>query len=117
MGVSEGMIMRTSMKIAGLALVALGATLLTAGHASAAAGCRVSYAVTNTWQGGFGAAVEVTNLGDPVNGWTLGWSFPSGQTITQAWNGVATQSGAAVTVRDAGYNAAIATGGTASFGF
>ncbi|GAA3338200.1 rhamnogalacturonan lyase [Amorphoplanes nipponensis] len=109
--------MRTITKVAGLSVVAVGAALLSAVNASAAAGCRVSYAVTSTWQGGFGAAVEITNLGDPVNGWTLGWSFPSGQTVTQAWNGVATQSGAAVTVRDAGYNAAVATGATVSFGF
>src|SRR5687768_1375963 len=109
--------MKTFGKLAGLGVVALGAGLLTALDASAAAGCRVSYAVTNTWQGGFGASVAVTNLGDPVNGWTLGWSFPSGQTVTQAWNGVATQSGAAVSVRDAGYNGALATGASTSFGF
>src|SRR4051812_26085494 len=101
--------MGTIGKIAGLGVVALGAAVLTAVDASAAAGCRVSYAVTSTWQGGFGASVEVTNLGDPVNGWTLGFSFPSGQSITQLWNGTYTQSGAAVSVRDAGYNAAIAT--------
>jgi len=75
--------MRTMTKIAGLGVVALGATVLTALDASAAAGCRVSYAVTNSWQGGFGASVAVTNLGDPVNGWTLGWTFPSGQTVTR----------------------------------
>ncbi|MEU8228073.1 cellulose binding domain-containing protein [Actinoplanes sp. NPDC048967] len=109
--------MRTITKFAGLGVVALGAALLTAVNASAAAGCQVTYAVTNTWQGGFGAAVEVTNLGDPVNGWTLGWSFPSGQTVTQLWGGTVSQSGAAVSVRDAGYNAAIATGASASFGF
>ncbi|MGW4940797.1 rhamnogalacturonan lyase family protein [Actinoplanes sp. NPDC004185] len=109
--------MRTITKFAGLGVVALGAALLTAVNASAAAGCQVTYAVTNTWQGGFGAAVEVTNLGDPVTGWTLGWSFPSGQTVTQLWGGTVTQSGAAVSVRDAGYNAAIATGASASFGF
>ena len=93
------------------------AAVATAGPASAAAGCRVAYTVSSQWPGGFGAAVAVTNLGDPVTGWTLTFSFPSGQTITQLWNGTATQSGAAVTVRDAGYNAAIATGATASFGF
>ncbi|GAA3961848.1 cellulose binding domain-containing protein [Actinoplanes auranticolor] len=109
--------MRAVTKIAGLGVVALGAALLTAVNASAAAGCRVSYAVTNSWQGGFGAAVEVTNLGDPVNGWTLGWSFPSGQTVSQLWGGTVTQSGAAVSVRNAGYNGAIATGASASFGF
>jgi len=85
--------MRTITKFAGLGVVALGAALLTAVNASAAAGCQVTYAVTNTWQGGFGAAVEVTNLGDPVNGWTLGWSFPSGQTVTQLWGGTVSQSG------------------------
>src|SRR5512139_2862569 len=36
---------------------------------AAASGCRVTYTVTNEWQGGFGANVDVTNLGDPVNGW------------------------------------------------
>jgi rhamnogalacturonan endolyase len=109
--------MRTSTKIAALGVVALGATLLTAVDASAAAGCRITYAVTSTWQGGFAASVDVTNLGDPVNGWTLGFSFPSGQAVSQLWNGTYTQSGADVTVRDAGYNAAIGTGASTSFGF
>jgi lysophospholipase L1-like esterase len=96
-----------------LAVTAVGV----AGSASAAAGCRVSYAVSSQWPGGFGAAVTVTNLGDPITGWTLAFGFPSGQTITQLWNGSVSQAGAAVTVHDAGYNAAIATNSSASFGF
>jgi lysophospholipase L1-like esterase len=106
-----------------LAALAITTTLLAAtavsaaGTAVAAAGCQVSYAVTSQWPGGFGAAASITNLGDPVNGWTLAFSFPSGQTVTQLWNGVASQSGAAVTVHDAGYNAVIATNGVTSFGF
>ncbi|WP_136518160.1 MULTISPECIES: cellulase family glycosylhydrolase [Cellulomonas] len=98
-----------------LATTGIGATA--APSAQAAAGCRVDYAVTNQWQGGFGANVTVTNLGDPLNGWTVGWTFASGQRITQAWNGTATQSGGTVTVRDAGWNGSVRTGGTASFGF
>ncbi|MGW4940799.1 cellulose binding domain-containing protein [Actinoplanes sp. NPDC004185] len=90
---------------------------LLAAPASAAAGCQVTYAVTSQWQGGFGASVAVKNLGDPVTGWTLGWSFPSGQTVTQLWNGEVSQSGAAVTVRNAGYNGSLATGASTSFGF
>ncbi|GIF01676.1 cellulose binding domain-containing protein [Paractinoplanes rishiriensis] len=82
-----------------------------------AAGCAVKYTVTNTWSGGFGVAVDITNLGDPVNGWTLAFAFPGSQTVAQLWNGTVTQSGADVTVKDAGYNAAIATNGTTSFGF
>jgi lysophospholipase L1-like esterase len=101
--------------LAAAALVPLGLAL--AAPASAAAGCRVAYSVTSQWQGGFGASVAVTNLGDPVTGWTLGWSFPSGQTVTQLWNGVVSQSGAAVTVRNAGYNGSLGTGASASFGF
>ncbi|WP_182906863.1 arabinofuranosidase catalytic domain-containing protein [Microbispora sp. H13382] len=101
------------------------AALLTAGagvaatHAAsaAAAGCQVSYTVTNEWPGGFGANVSVNNLGDPINGWKLTWSFPAGQTITQLWNGTYTQSGSQVTVTNVSYNGGIPTGGSTSFGF
>jgi hypothetical protein len=109
--------MRTRVLLALATVGLLGAGVVTAVSAAAATGCRVDYAVTNQWQGGFGASVTITNLGDPVNGWTLTWSYGAGQTVTQAWNATVTQSGSAVTAKDAGYNAAIATNGTASFGF
>jgi lysophospholipase L1-like esterase len=100
------------------AVAALSASgVATAGRADAAAGCAVKYVVTSQWPGGFGAAVDVTNLGDPINGWTLAFTFASGQSVTQLWNGVVTQSGTAVSVRNAGYNGSVATGGTVSFGF
>ncbi|MEU8612095.1 cellulose binding domain-containing protein [Actinoplanes sp. NPDC048791] len=105
---------RILVAVAAAAAVPIG---LLAAPASAAAGCQVTYAVTSQWQGGFGASVAVKNLGDPVTAWTLGWSFPSGQTVTQLWNGVVSQSGAAVTVRNAGYNGSLATGASTSFGF
>ncbi|MBM2620024.1 cellulose binding domain-containing protein [Actinoplanes sp. LDG1-06] len=100
-----------------LAVATVGAGILVAARADAAAGCQVRYSIASSWPGGFGANVEVTNLGDPVNGWTLGFTFPGSQTITQLWNGSVTQSGASVSVRDAGWNASIATNGTTSFGF
>ncbi|WP_433224095.1 cellulose binding domain-containing protein [Dactylosporangium sp. CS-047395] len=84
---------------------------------AAAAGCRVQYTVTNQWQGGFGANVDITNLGDAISGWNLTWTFASGQSVTQAWNATVTQSGTAVRAADAGYNAAIGTNATVSFGF
>ncbi|MEU4219208.1 cellulose binding domain-containing protein [Actinoplanes sp. NPDC026623] len=103
--------------LAAAAAATLAGIGLLAAPASAAAGCRVAYTVTSQWPGGFGASVAITNLGDPVAGWTLAFPFPSGQTITQLWNGAVSQSGAAVSVRDAGYNAAIGTNATTSFGF
>ncbi|WP_328855533.1 family 43 glycosylhydrolase [Microbispora hainanensis] len=102
---------------AGLAAALSVLGVVTAGSARAAAGCRVTYTVTSQWQGGFGANVDVVNLGDPINGWSLTWSFPAGQTISQLWNGNYTQSGAQVTVTNASYNGGIPTGGSTSFGF
>ncbi|OWV08063.1 hypothetical protein B5D80_13500, partial [Micromonospora wenchangensis] len=84
---------------------------------AAAAGCAVDYTVSSEWGGGFGANVAVTNLGDPIDGWTLTWSYGAGQQVTQAWNATVTQSGAQVTARNVSYNAAIGTGATVSFGF
>src|SRR4051794_17506676 len=108
-----------------MAIAAAAAALVTAGltspvnpvSAQAAAGCQVGYQVSSQWPGGFGVNVTVTNLGDAISGWTLAWTFPSGQTITQLWNGTYTQSGSQVTVKDAGWNAAIPAGGSSSFGF
>jgi hypothetical protein len=96
---------------------AVGGVAATAASAQAAAGCRVDYAVTNSWPGGFGASVTVTNLGDPLTGWQLSWTYAAGQTVTQLWSGVVQQSGAQVTVTNASYNAALPTGGSAAFGF
>jgi len=84
---------------------------------AATAGCRVTYTIGSQWGGGFGANVSITNLGDPVNGWTLRWSFGAGQTVTQAWNATVTQSGSAVTAVSMSYNANLATNGSTAFGF
>ncbi|GHJ16507.1 extracellular exo-alpha-L-arabinofuranosidase [Micromonospora sp. AKA38] len=77
----------------------------------------MKYTVSSQWGGGFGAEVAITNLGDPLNNWTLTWSYGAGQTVTQAWNATVTQSGANVTARNVDYNGAIPTNGTTSFGF
>lgn len=108
---------RTALLAAASAATLLAGALGTVTAAAAATGCRVDYRITNQWGGGFGADVTVTNLGDPLNGWTLTWAFAAGQQVAQSWNATVSQSGAQVTARDAGYNAAIGTGGTANFGF
>jgi hypothetical protein len=100
-----------------VAAVVGGTGLVAVAADAAAAGCRVDYAVTNQWQGGFGASLTITNLGDPIDGWTLTWSYSAGQTVTQAWNATVTQSGGRVTAKNATHNPGIATNGTAAFGF
>jgi len=85
--------------------------------ASGGGTCQVSY-VKNEWPGGFTANLTVTNTGSgTVNGWTLGFSFPGDQKVTNAWNATVTQSGTAVTAANASYNGVIAPGGNAQFGF
>ncbi|MEN3358746.1 MAG: hypothetical protein V7637_2728 [Mycobacteriales bacterium] len=84
----------------------------------AAGGCAVAYRVSNSWAGGFTADVTITNRASTaVTGWTLGFGFGNGQQITGLWNGSYTQTGAAVSVHDAGYNAGVAPGGSTAFGF
>ncbi|MEU4164249.1 cellulose binding domain-containing protein [Actinoplanes sp. NPDC026670] len=103
--------------IAGGTVVLAAAFTAVALPAAAAAGCSVAYTVSSQWQGGFGANVTVTNLGDPLTSWTLTWSFGAGQTVTQAWNTTLTQSGAAVTAKNVSFNGNVATNGTVAFGF
>ncbi|MEV0649075.1 cellulase family glycosylhydrolase [Phytomonospora sp. NPDC050363] len=96
-------------------LAGLGILVPTAAYA--AEGCDVDYTVQNQWPGGFTAGVNVTNLGSPINGWSLAWTFPSGQRVAQAWSAVVTSSGNQATAANVGYNASIGTNASVSFGF
>jgi pectate lyase len=102
---------------AAAAALAVTGVIITAGSAQAAVGCRVSYAVGSQWPGGFTANVTLTNLGDPLTSWAVTWSFSAGQTVTQAWNASATQSGSSVRAANVSYNGNLATNAAASFGF
>lgn len=84
----------------------------------AAGGCTATYQVTGSWQGGFQAEVVVTNTGTtPTNGWTVSWTFPNGQVISQMWSGTYTQSGANVAVSNVSYNGTLAPDASTTFGF
>src|SRR3954463_16108309 len=108
---------RTSLVTGGAVAALVAAGVVAATSAQAAAGCTVKYTATGQWPGGFQANVDVTNLGDRINGWSLAWTFASGQKVTQVWNATVTSSGSQVTATNVGYNAAIATNATVSFGF
>ena len=105
-----------ALPLAAVAALIASAGVLTALPASAAAGCRVAYPVSSPWPGGVGANVTITHLGDPLSSWSLTWSYAPGQSVTQAWTTTLTQSGTQVTARNAGYNGAVGTNGTVSFG-
>jgi hypothetical protein len=80
--------------------------------------CRAVYQLQSQWQGGFVGTITVTNTGSaPIVGWTLTFTFPGDQHITNTWNGTATQTGSAVTVHGANWNSTIQPGGSVSVGF
>ena len=84
---------------------------------SATGGCEVTY-TPNNWQGGFTANVTITNnSSSTTSGWTLTFTFPGDQKVTNAWNTAVTQTGASVKVTNLSYNATIPPGGSQSFGF
>ncbi|MEV1073586.1 GH12 family glycosyl hydrolase domain-containing protein [Micromonospora parva] len=84
---------------------------------SGGASCAVKY-TANSWGNGFTADVQITNTGSSaINGWTMNYNLPSGQSVTNAWNATVSQSGSAVTARNVSHNGSIAPGGTASFGY
>ena len=80
--------------------------------------CRVTYTLQSQWPGGFVATITIANIGtSAINGWTLTFAFPGDQKISNFWNASVSQSGAAVTARNLGWNATIPAGGNVSFGF
>jgi endoglucanase len=85
---------------------------------TSSAGCTAAYVVSNQWNNGFTATVTVTNPGTTAtHAWTVTWTWPGGQTVTNAWNATESHSGAAETFASQSFNAAIAPGGNTSFGF
>ncbi|MFF4129917.1 cellulose binding domain-containing protein [Microbispora rosea] len=80
-------------------------------------GPRVAYTM-NSWDGGFTAAISITNTGtSTIDGWTLSFTLPSGQSITSGWNATYSPSSGQVSARNVSYNGTIAPGATVDIGF
>jgi acetylxylan esterase len=79
--------------------------------------CTVTDAVS-AWNTGLTANLTITNTGTTaINGWSLVFTLPSGQTITSGWNATYAPTSGQVTARNASYNASIPPGGSAGIGF
>ncbi|ONI88865.1 hypothetical protein ALI22I_18050 [Saccharothrix sp. ALI-22-I] len=101
-----------------LVAAGLGTSTGSADAAGATVACEVDYTITAQWQGGFGTNITMANLGRPLSGWVLEWSFTAGQRITaESWNGMFSQSGSTVRVHNASYNGTVATGASVTLGF
>lgn len=79
--------------------------------------CQVAVA-TNAWNSGLTAEVTVTNTGSAaVNGWSLTFALPAGQTLTSGWNAGYATSGGTVTATPVAHNTVIAPGASVGFGY
>jgi hypothetical protein len=76
--------------------------------------------VQTQWQSGYVIQpLTVTNTGtSTINSWTVTFTLPAGHAITGSWNTVLTINGSIVTLKNVGFNGAIAPGASnGSVGF
>ncbi|WP_327431776.1 glycoside hydrolase family 18 chitinase [Streptomyces sp. NBC_01236] len=106
--------------VAGLTtlLLPLAALVGLASPASAATTATATYAKTSDWGTGFEGKWTVTNTGTTaISSWTIEWDFPSGTSVTSAWDADVTSSGTHWTAKNKSYNGTLAAGASVSFGF
>ncbi|MFE2581916.1 glycosyl hydrolase family 18 protein [Streptomyces sp. NPDC059378] len=105
---------------AGLAtlLLPLAGLVGLASPAQAASTATATYAKTQDWGTGFEGKWTVTNTGTAaISSWTIEWDFPSGTSVTSAWDADVTSSGTHWTAKNKSYNGTLAAGASVSFGF
>lgn len=79
---------------------------------------QITYQVVSQWSGGFEVIIKICNISSqPISGWTLQFTFPDDQQITQGWNGNVNQSGELVTITNAGNNGLLEPGQCITLGF
>jgi cellulose 1,4-beta-cellobiosidase len=98
-------------------LAATGLVVVPASLAHAAVACEVTY--TRTWDNGsgFGANLTIRNVGDPLTGWRLTFTWPGNQRVTNGWSATWSQTGRDVTATNASWNGNLATGASVGIGF
>ncbi|MGW4642959.1 cellulose binding domain-containing protein [Sphaerisporangium sp. NPDC004334] len=84
----------------------------------ASSSCTVRLSDQNDWGSGYVGAIDVTNNGAPIDGWTLNFGWPrSWQSLGSGWGGVWTQDGSQVKVVNEAGHGSLPTGATVSVGF
>ena len=73
--------------------------------------------VSNTWPGGYQAAVTVKNGSAMISSWKTAFALPSGGAVASGWSGTYSQSGSTVTVSNAAWNGLLGAGASTTYGF
>ncbi|MDX2873723.1 chitinase [Streptomyces ipomoeae] len=86
--------------------------------AAASSTATATYAKTQDWGSGFEGKWTVKNTGTTtISSWTVEWDFPSGTSVTSAWDADVTSSGTHWTARNKSWNGTLVPGASVSFGF
>ncbi|MDT7844099.1 glycoside hydrolase family 18 chitinase [Streptomyces justiciae] len=89
-----------------------------ASPAEAATSATATFAKTQDWGTGFEGKWTVKNTGDTtLSSWTVEWDYPSGTSVTSAWDADVTSSGTHWTAKNKSWNGTLAPGASVSFGF
>ncbi|MFI5983217.1 glycosyl hydrolase family 18 protein [Streptomyces sp. NPDC051555] len=108
---------RLAATVAAIALPLAGLVGL-AGTAQAATSATATYAKVSDWGTGFEGKWTVKNTGTTsLSSWTVEWDYPSGTSVTSAWDATVTSSGTHWTGKNVGWNGTLAPGASVSFGF
>lgn len=79
--------------------------------------CRVTAAVT-AWNSGLTSNITIANTGTTaIDGWSLVFTLPAGQSVTSGWNAGYSPASGQVTARNVVHNATIAPGTSVGIGF
>jgi hypothetical protein len=84
---------------------------------SGSAGCTATAALASSWGGGFVENVTVRAGNSAIRGWTVRWTWPSGQSISGAWAASTSSSGSTVSATNLSYNGSLSAYGSTGFGF
>ncbi|MDF6044907.1 glycoside hydrolase family 18 chitinase [Streptomyces sp. JH14] len=99
-------------------LLPLAAMVGLASPAEAATSATATYVKKSDWGTGFEGQWTVKNTGTTsLSSWTIEWDFPSGTSVTSAWDATVTSSGTHWTAKNVGWNGTVAPGASVSFGF
>ncbi|MEV6157239.1 cellulose binding domain-containing protein [Nonomuraea sp. NPDC052129] len=84
----------------------------------ASSSCTVRLTVQTDWASGYVGAIDVTNNGAPMNGWTLAFTWPrTWQSLGSGWNATWTQNGPDVKAVNEPGNGSLPTGASTTIGF
>lgn len=99
-------------------LLPLAAMVGLASPAQAATSATATYTKVSDWGSGFEGKWTVKNTGTTsLSSWTVEWDFPSGTSVTSAWDATVTGSGTHWTAKNVGWNGTLVPGASVSFGF